>query len=79
MRGRKPGFKNPPEWNRAVSEARQRDRGFSDQEVLSYLADEHSIREAGAHFGVSYQRISQITKKYGTQRPAGVNFHRVSK
>ena len=75
-RGRKVGSVNSPEHRAAISTGAAARRGFTDQDVITYVNAEHSIREAGKWFGLTTQRISQITIKHGTSRPRGVPIKR---
>lgn len=69
--GRKKGCTNSPSHRAAVSAGHAERRGFTDQEVLDYVAGGHSMREAGEWFGVSDSRISQILIKHGLGRGRG--------
>jgi hypothetical protein len=67
--GRRKGSVNTPEHNAAISQARQKNRGFTDQEVVTYYREPHNIRECGKRFGLSFQSIGQILKKVDAARP----------
>lgn len=67
-RGRKLGYKCSPETCEKISAAKSTHRqGWTNQDVLDRAEAGHSLRDSAAHFGVSFQRIQQILKRY---RPA---------
>jgi hypothetical protein len=72
-RGRPKGGVNTPEHRAAISNAAATYRGFTDQEIVEYYREPHTLHECGEWFGLTYQRISQILKKFDAARPRGRN------